>query len=241
MQRKSFIRLSTFIAGAWSLTDVIHLYAASKAPVGNFSPDPLLKIAETGQITVYIIKQEMGQKVMSSLPLIIAEELKVDPVAITVETLPYDASKAGDYTTWASASIKGTWMHLRSAGATAKTMLVMAAAARWKVAADVCKAQEGKVINTISNEFFLYKELVKEASALTPPGNVVLKSVKDFKVVGQRVLKTNIAAIVTGRYTYTMDIKLPGMLYAALVRCPVYGGEVKDWDSSALNGLKGFV
>jgi isoquinoline 1-oxidoreductase beta subunit len=243
MKRRHFIRLSTFTAGAWLLTDSIPTPIRASARPGDlsFSPDPLLKISDTGKITIFIAKQEMGQNVITALPLLIAEELEVDPHKVVVETLPYDASKAGNYTTWASGSITGSWMHLRNVGATARAMLITAAAARWKVPFGACTARDGKVINTATNEVIDFKDLVKEASALTPPANVTLKRIKDFKVVGQKMPKTNISAILTGKYVYTMDIKLPGMLYAALVRCPVFNGKVASWDSGALNGLKGIV
>jgi CO/xanthine dehydrogenase Mo-binding subunit len=243
MKRRNFIRLSTFTAGAWLLSDILPIrLTAANAPIPvDFTPDPLLKITEAGKVIIYVIKQEMGQNVITSLPLIVAEELEVDPKDITVETLPFEVSNAGSYTTWASDSIKGSWMHLRKVGATAKLMLLTAAATRWKVPVEVCQAQDGKVINTATKEILPYQDLLKEASALTPPAKVALKSVKDFKVIGQRALKTNISAILTGKYAYTMDIKLPGMLYAVLVRCPVYSGKLESWDASALDGLSGFV
>jgi len=243
LERRNFIRISTFTAGAWLLTDVLPISSSAvTAPEGLiFSPNPLLKIFDTGKVIVYVMKQEMGQNVITALPLIIAEELEVDPKEISVETLPFKVSNSGNYTTWASGSVKGTWMQLRQVGATARFMLITAAAGRWKVPVEVCKAQHGKVINTTTNEVLNYKDLIKEASALTPPEKPPLKNIKDFKLIGQKMTKTNILPIVTGKYAYTMDVKLPGMLYAALVRCPVYSGKVLSWDDSALKGLKGFV
>ncbi len=224
--------------------DVLPVSSSSAviAPEGlTFSASPLLKIFDTGKVVISVIKQEMGQNVITALPLIIAEELDVDPKDISVEALPYKASNAGNYTTWASGSVKGTWMQLRQVGATAKFMLITAAAQRWKVPVEVCKAEEGKVINTINNKVLNYKDLIKEASALTPPEKPPLKNIKDFKYIGQKTTKTNITPIVTGKYAYTMDVKLPGMLYAALVRCPVFSGKVQSWDDTALKGLKGLV
>ena len=209
---------------------------------GNiFSPDPLLKFFDTGKVLIYVIKQEMGQNVITSLPFIIAEELELDPQKISVELLPYNTSNAGSYTTWASGSVKGTWMQLRKVGATAKFMLLTAAAIRWKVPVDKCIAKNGKVINTQNNDELFYKDLIKEASKLIPPLQVPLKSVNDFKLIGQKMTKTNVPAIVTGTYAFSMDVRLPGMLYAALVRCPQYNGNVDSWDISALTGIKGIV
>lgn len=242
LERRNFLRISTFSAGAWVLTDILPFSSSAAIPEALiFSPHPLLKIFDTGKVIMYVMKQEMGQNVVTSLPLIIAEELEVDPKDIDVEILPFTASDAGNYTTWASASVKSSWMQLRKVGATAKFMLITAAAARWKVPVEVCKAEGGKVVNTLNSDVLLYKDLVKEASALTPPEKAPLKNVKDFKLIGKKTAKTNIAAIVTGKYAYTMDIKLPGMVYAALVRCPVYSGKVASWDDSALKGLNGFV
>ncbi|WP_419801578.1 molybdopterin cofactor-binding domain-containing protein [Mucilaginibacter sp.] len=183
----------------------------------------------------------MGQNVITALPLLVAEELEIDLKEITVETLPYKASNAGNYTTWASGSIKGTWMQMRYVGATAKFMLIKAAADQWKVPVEDCKAQDGTVINIKNNKVLNYKDLLKEASALTPPEKPPLKNIKDFKYIGSQITKTNITPIITGKYSYTMDVKLPDMLYASLVRCPVYSGKVKSWDDSALKGLAGIV
>jgi isoquinoline 1-oxidoreductase beta subunit len=243
MKRRYFIRLSTFTAGVWLLTDLVPVsLSASGKPVSpEFSPDPLLKISETGKVTIFMVKQEMGQNVITSLPLLIAEELEVDLKEINIEALPYEVARSGNYTTWASGSITGNWLHLLKVGATAKAMLMTAAATKWKVPIDLCKAQNSRVINTATKEILFYKDLVKEASALIPPNNITLKEVKDFKLIGQKTPKTNSHAILTGKYAYTMDVKLPGMLYAALVRCPVYSGKIVSWDTNALNGLSGFV
>ncbi len=118
MERRNFIRISTFTAGAWLLTDVLPISSSAvTAPEGLiFSPNPLLKIFDTGKVIIYVIKQEMGQNVITALPLIIAEELEVDPKEISVETLPFKVSNSGNYTTWASGSVKGTWMQLRQVG-----------------------------------------------------------------------------------------------------------------------------
>ncbi len=175
------------------------------------------------------------------MPLLIAEELDIEPLKITVEILPYDSAKAGNYTTWASASIKDSWMHLRNVGATAKAMLIKAAALRWKLDANECKSDNGKIINTLNGDYFLYKELIRDASSLEIPVKVALKEVKDFKLIGKKIQKNNTSSIVSGKYKYTMDVKLPGMLFAALVRCPEYSGKLKTWDSSKLSNIKGFV
>jgi isoquinoline 1-oxidoreductase beta subunit len=243
MKRRNFIRISSFTAGAWLLSDLLpmHLSANTVTEGVVFSPDPLLKMFDDGKVIIYIIKQEMGQNVVTSLPFIIAEELEIDPANITVETLPYKAANGGNYTTWASGSVKGTWMQLRKVGATAKFMLITAAANRWKVPVEICKAQDGKIINTNNSQVIAYKDLVKEASKITPPEKPQLKNIKDFKLIGKKMAKINVGAIATGKYNYTMDVKLPGMLYAVLVRCPVYNGKVESWDASALTGLKGFI
>ena len=213
MKRKDFIRLSSFTAGAWLLADAIAVPRPPSGPAGEFtfSADSLLKISDTGKVTIFMAKQEMGQNVITALPLLIAEELEVDPKSVVVETLPYDPSRAGNYTTWASSSVSGSWMRLRKVGATAKTMLITAAANRWEVADEVCQARDGKVIHSMTKAELRYTDLLNDASDLTPPVNVVLKDVKDFKWVGQKAPKTNISAILTGKYRYTMDVQVPGI------------------------------
>jgi isoquinoline 1-oxidoreductase beta subunit len=243
MERRNFIRLSSFFAGAWLLTDLIpdSLAATDGGDSFHFSPNPLLKIAQSGTVTIYVVKQEMGQNVITALPLILAEELDINPAVVNVEVLPYEQSKAGNYTTWASDSIKSSWLPLRKVGATARLILVQAAAQVWKISTDDCFTKNGKVVNKLSGASFDYKDLVKEASTLTPPEKVKLKDPREFKWLGKAVRKVNVPAIVSGKYTYTMDVKLPGMLYAAVVRCPVYSGKVVSWDSSALSRIPRIV
>lgn len=183
----------------------------------------------------------MGQNITTSLPLIIAEELDADPQDISIEILPYSAGKAGNYNTYGSASIRTTWMELRTVGATARQMLISAAAVRWNVPVEQCKTSGGKVTCTGNGQEIYYKELVADASRMPVPKNPPLKNVKDFKFIGKKKARNNVAAMVTGKHTYTMDVRLPGMLYAALIRSPVYAGKVVSWDDQALHQIPGFV
>ncbi|MBC8054788.1 MAG: xanthine dehydrogenase family protein molybdopterin-binding subunit [Sphingobacteriaceae bacterium] len=239
MKRRSFIRISSYTAGAWLLSEVIPLnaFAMDSSDTNCFQPNPQIRVCEDGRVILYIIKQEMGQGVITSLPLILAEELDVDPEKIVIEGLPYDAANAGKYNTYASASIKGAYSSFRKAGATARTMLINAAAAEWNVNAEVLKTENSKVVNTLNGQSINYNQLIKRASALPVPENPVLKNPKDFKLIGKSQRRSNIAGIVTGKALYGFDLVLPDMVYAAVVRAPLFYGKVKKWDDSALKQL----
>ena len=239
MKRRNFLKISSFAAGAWLISDLIPLSSDSKDKVSveSFMPNPLIRIQSDGQIILYVMKQEMGQQIDTSLPALIAEELDVDPETVQVETLAYDATIAGRYNTYASASIRSSWQSLRKAGAAARMMLMDAAAEVWQVSREELKAENSKVINLKNGASLPYAELIEKASRLQVPENPVLKSLKDYKLIGKKNKRTNIKKILGGKQQYGIDVRLPGMVYAAIVRSPVFYGKPKSWDDSALKAL----
>lgn len=243
MRRKDFIKLTAYSAGGLMIAQLMPF--ASKAS-GNvldcFQPSPLLKICNDGRVYVYVLKQEMGQGVQTSLPMILAEELEVDIKDIIIEAMPFDAAKGGSYSTGGSTSVMSQWMPMRKAGAAAREMLIAAAAKEWNTSVDNCRAERGKVINTTTNQELAYKDLITKAALIAVPANPALKNYKDFKVIGKpNQKKNNIKEIITGKLKYGIDIKLPGMLYAVIVRCPVIYGKVKSWDEASIKNIEGIV
>ncbi|MFA3783168.1 molybdopterin cofactor-binding domain-containing protein [Melioribacteraceae bacterium 4301-Me] len=203
-----------------------------------FSPSVYLKIDSNGIVTIIVHRSEMGQGVRTSLPMLLAEELEVDWEKIRIEQAEGD-KKYGNQVTGGSTSIRRSWEPFRIAGATAREMLITAAAARWKVKSSDCKAENGYVINKINNKKISYGDLVEDASKLPVPKNVKLKDPKDFKIIGKRLHRLDTPAKVYGKAKYGIDIVLPGMLYAAVSRSPVFGAKVKSFDASKVKSING--
>ncbi|AHM58507.1 Isoquinoline 1-oxidoreductase subunit beta [Flammeovirgaceae bacterium 311] len=237
MNRRNFLKISSLVASGWLLAELVPVKAMlglEETLPSCFEPHPLIKLCDDGKVVLYVMKQEMGQSVNRSLPLILAEELEVNPDDVVIENLPYNPTSGGDYNTWGSMSVRTGWLPLRTAGATARIMLIAAAAADWNVPAEECKAENSTIVHPGSGKSVPYSKLIDKASSMPVPQNPVLKDPKDFKLLGKGQKKLNIKQTLTGKTIYSFDVKLPGMLYATVVRCPVSNGKVKSWDDTAL-------
>jgi len=235
MDRRDFLRLSTYVAGAWLLAENRPLNAAST--LTGFRPSPLIRFDAEGGVTLYVIKQEMGQGVRTALPLMIAEELDVDFANVRVESLPYDPSSAGQYNTWASASVRAGWSSGRKAGAAARAMLVQAAADRWNVRVEDCVTACGAVLHRDSGKSLAYTDLLEAASGLPIPPNPPFKDPRQYRLIGKSGPRVEVRAKVTGAQRYGMDMELPGMLYATILRAPTFHGTVRTVDDGAVRAL----
>jgi CO/xanthine dehydrogenase Mo-binding subunit len=205
-----------------------------------FSPSVFLKIDNKGIVTVIVHRSEMGQGVRTSLPMLVAEELEVDFKKIRIEQADGD-KKYGSQTTGGSQSIRTSFEPFRIAGATAREILITAAAAKWSVQTSDCYAEKGFVINKISGKKIGYGELVEDASKLPVPQNVKLKDPKDYKVIGNRVHRTDTPEKLYGAAKFGIDVVIPGMFYAAIERCPAFGGSLKSYDDSKTRKINGVV
>lgn len=205
-----------------------------------FSPSVYLKIDSKNVVTVIFHRSEMGQGIKTSLPMLIAEELEVDWEKIVIEQADAD-KKYGSQSTGGSWSIRSTWEPFRVAGATARVMLISAAASKWSILPENCYAENGFVINKINNEKLSYGDLVEDASKLPVPENVKLKDPKEFKIIGKRIHRVDTPDKIYGKAKFGIDIVIPGMYYAALSRCPAFGGSVKSFDSSKAKSLPGVL
>lgn len=199
-----------------------------------------IKIAENGVVTIFSPNPEIGQGVKTAMPMIIAEELdvawkNVHVVQGKLDTENFDRQVAGG-----SQSIRHGWDALRQTGATAKQMLVNAAAARWGVAAEECTVNEGVVTNA-AGQTLGYGELVTEAAQLEVPEKVSLKDPKDFKIIGIGTQNVDIDKIITGKPLFGIDYKPEGMLYAAVVRPPAFGQELQSFDAEKAKAMPGVV
>ena len=218
--------------------------AAGKAANASFTPNAFIRIGSDGQIILTMPYVEMGQGTYTSIPMLIAEELEVDLKQVRLEHAPpneklYANPLLGVQATGNSNAVRGAWQPLRQAGATAKTMLVAAAAKRWNVDPASCRAQSGEVIHAPSGRKTNYGDLAAEAARMPVPDKVALKQPKDFKLIGTPAKRLDTPAKVNGSAVYGIDVRLPGMKIATLAQSPVFGGRVKSVDDAAAKSVKG--
>jgi len=199
-----------------------------------------VRITPDNRVTLILGKSEMGQGVMTSLPMILAEELSVDWKKVKVEQAPTDP-KIYDHGTGGSGSVSGSWLPLRRAGAAAREMLISAAAAHWNVNRDTCKAQDGGVLHGARKDFLNYGELVEAAAKLPIPDfkTVPLKNSDDFTLVGHDTHRVEVREKVSGAAKFGIDSRMPGMLYAVIARCPVFGGRPAKFDAAKAKAVPG--
>ena len=178
-----------------------------------------------GQIVLTMPYVEMGQGTYTSIPMLIAEELEVDLSQVRLEHAPpneklYANPLLGIQATGNSNAIRGAWKPLREAGATARTMLVSAAAKRWNVDPASCRAQSGEILHALTGRSFKYGELAADAAGMPVPASAALKRPEDFKIIGTSAKRLDTPAKVNGTAVYGIDVRLPGMKIATLAQSP---------------------
>jgi isoquinoline 1-oxidoreductase subunit beta len=205
-----------------------------------FTPDLWISINSTGDVDLRIHKCEMGQGVLTALPILIAEELEVEWSRVRVTQADADF-RFTDQNTSGSTSISDSWIHLRQAGAVARTMLVRAAAGHWGVPEAECVARAGVVLHARSSRRAHYGQLAGLAARVPPPplDAIALKPPERFRLIGAPTRSLNVRDKITGRQVYGMDLQVPGMLYAAVTRCPVTGGTLRRLDDRRTRVLPG--
>jgi isoquinoline 1-oxidoreductase subunit beta len=206
-------------------------------------PNPFnawVHITPDNQVTLILGKSEMGQGVMTALPMILAEELSVDWKKVKIEQAPTNP-KIYDHGTGGSGSVRDSWLPLRRAGAAAREMLISAAASHWNVNRDTCKAQDGGVLHGARKDFLNYGELVEAAAKLPIPdfNTVPLKNSDDFTLIGHDTHRIEVRDKVSGTAKFGIDSRMPGMLYAAIARCPVFGGKPAKFDAEKAKAVRG--
>ncbi|WP_342732724.1 molybdopterin cofactor-binding domain-containing protein [Bradyrhizobium sp. B117] len=195
-------------------------------------------------VVIRIARSEMGQGSLTGLAQLVAEELECDWTKVTTEYPTPGQSVArkrvwGDFSTGGSRGIRSSQDYVRKGGATARVMLIEAAANEWKVPASECTVANGVITHTPSGRTTTYGKVAEAAAKLTPPADVKLKDPKDWRLVGKGVKRLDTADKTTGTMIYGIDVKLPGMLNAAIKDCPVFGGKLKSYDESKIAGMKG--
>ncbi len=227
------MRRSTSVAGA-----------AEKIAGEPFAPNAFIRIDPNGQVTLIMPYVEMGQGTYTSIPMLIAEELEVNLKQVHLEHAPaneklYANPLLGVQATGNSNAIRGSWQPLRQAGAVARTMLVAAAAKRWKVDPASCRAQSGEVLHPPTGRTSKYGDLATDAARMPVPEKVALKQPKDFKLIGTPAKRLDTPSKVNGTAVYGIDARPPGVKIATLAQSPVFGGRVKSVDDAAAKAVKG--
>ncbi|MCM4163173.1 MULTISPECIES: xanthine dehydrogenase family protein molybdopterin-binding subunit [unclassified Arenibacter] len=245
--RRAFIRTSSLASGG--LLIGFNLFTACKPKVQppvdisrlNFNDfNAFIKIADNGMVTIFSPNPEIGQGVKTAMPMLIAEELDVAWKNVYVQQGILDTENYTRQLAGGSQSIRLGWEPLRQTGATARQMLVNAAAAKWGVDPSECTTSEG-VITNAKGETLGYGDVVKEAAALEVPENVTLMDPKNFKVIGTDAPNVDIDKIISGKPLFGLDYKVEGMVYASVLRPPAFGKVLDTYDDSKAKAMPGVL
>lgn len=247
ISRKNFLRMTGMSGAALTIgfyfptlvKGAEKILTASEADEMGIELTAWISIDKSGTVTLLNHRSEMGQGSFQAVPQMIAEELEVSLEKIKILFAPGHQSKYGSQVTGGSSTVRGAYKTLLRTGATARVMLIEAAAKKWDVSKDECYAENGEVIHRPTNKKLGYGELVEEASKLTPPKNVKLKERHHYKIVGKPVPRPDTPMKVNGKAEFGLDKKLPGMLYAAVERNPRFHGKVKSFDDTAAKKIAG--
>jgi isoquinoline 1-oxidoreductase beta subunit len=217
---------------------------ACAAGLSAFAPNAYVQIDREGKVTLIVAQVEMGQGTLTSMPMLIAEELEVDLADVTIEQAPpndklYANPLIGFQVTGGSTSVRALWRPLREAGAVARTLLIRAAAEIWSVDAGSLRAAKGEVIHDSSGRKLRYGALADTAATFPVPQKVALKDPKDFRLIGTPAKRVDTPGKVNGSARYGIDVLLPGMKFAAVAASPVFGGTLKSVDDSKAKAVKG--
>jgi isoquinoline 1-oxidoreductase subunit beta len=241
--RRSFLKTAT-VAGGGLMIGTYIPFGGVSAQAAAFEPNVWIRITPDDNVRIMLTMIEMGQGVMTSMPMLVAEELDFDWTKIKTEWAPADAKYGnpnfgGQQLTAGSNSVRGMWKLMRESGAAARAMLVSAAAQTWSVPENALTTDKGEVIHQASGRRLKYGALVGRAAALPVPSKVVLKDPKDFKVLGKDVPRLDVPAKVNGTAVFGLDVKLPGLLTARVLRSPVFGGKVASFNADKAKAIPG--
>lgn len=216
---------------------------AAAAPA-QFEPNAFIRVPRHGPVVLIVDKTEVGQGVYTSLPMLMAEELELGLDQVAIQPAPADEKLYADpilhfQATGNSSSVRGSWGLLREAGAVARTLLVEAAARRWRVPPSQCRAARGAVTHGPSGRSLPYGALAAAAARLPVPEHVPLKTAQEFKLIGTSAPRLDIPLKVNGSAIYGIDVRLPGMGFASVRACPVFGGILTHMDDSRARTIPG--
>lgn len=246
LSRRNFLKVSGLTGTVLSLgfyfpaqAEKAKIIKTADAETYGVELNAWVHIDTSGKVTIFSHRAEMGQGVYQSIPQIIAEELEVNLDDVNIVFAKGDNKKYGNQITGGSSTVRGSYKNLLKLSATAREMLMQAAAAKWSVPASECYAQDGHVLHRPSGKKFHYGELVADAAKLTPPANVTLKKRSEYKLIGKPLRRQDTPLKTNGTAVFGLDKTIPGMLYAMVVRNPRLRGKVKSFDDSAARKIPG--
>ncbi|MBI5277901.1 MAG: xanthine dehydrogenase family protein molybdopterin-binding subunit [Burkholderiales bacterium] len=221
-----------------------HIPFAASAQQASEELNAWVVVRPDDTVVIRIARSEMGQGTLTGLAQLVAEELECDWAKVTTEYPTPGQNLArkrawGNFSTGGSRGIRESHEYVRKGGATARAMLVQAAADQWKVPAEECRAASSVITHTPTGRTLKFGQVAVAAGKLTPPADVPLKDPKDWKLVGKRMARLDTVEKVTGKQVFGADLKLPGMLNAAIRDCPVFGGKLKSFNAAAIDKRPG--
>lgn len=263
LTRRTLLRVSALAGGGLALGVLLPLHAdpaspglapepeldqtnrSGTDPASRFVPNAWIRIPADGLIQLVLARSEMGQGVMTALPMLLAEELDVGLDQVELEPAQVDPAYVnrllGEQATGGSTSVRDAWTGLREAGAIARALLISAAAAAWGVPESECRSRRGRVHHVAGEPSLSYAELASAAARLPVPERVALKSPADWTLIGTPQPRLDTPAKVTGKAGFGLDVRLSGMLYASVERCPVLGSRVRSWRASATREIPSVI
>src|SRR6195256_3469460 len=246
IDRRAFIVSAAAASGGLALGLEIPFGGVGVATAQAASPEvnAWVVIQPDDTVVIRIARSEMGQGTLTGLTQLVAEELECDWSKVTTEYPSPGENVArkrvwGDYASTGSRSIRESQDNVRKGGAVAREMLKQAAANEWKVPASEVTAENSTLTHKASGRTTTYGKVAEAAAKIEPPKDVKLKDPKDWKIAGKGVKRLDTADKTTGKMMYGMDVKLPGMLNAAIKDCPVLGNKLVSFDDSKVKGMKG--
>src|SRR5712692_5984625 len=244
IDRRTFLVSAAAAGGGLALGFHLPFGLEAAQAAGGAEVNAWVVVQPDETVIIRIARSEMGQGTLTGLAQLAAEELECDWSKVTYEFPTPGQNVArkrawGDFFTAGSRGIRASNDFVRKGGAAARMMLVQAAANEWKVPAQECTAANGVITHKASNRSTTYGKVADAAGKIEPPQDVKLKDPKDWKIIGKGVKRLDTADKVVGKAVYGIDVRLPGMLYAAIKACPVNGGKVKSFDAAKISGSKG--
>ena len=246
IDRRSFVASAAALGGGFALGFEIPFGGSGVARAQDRPPEinAWVVIRPDDSVAIRIARAEMGQGTLTGLAQLVAEELECDWSKVTADHPTPGQNVArkrvwGDFSTTGSRGIRESNEYVRKGGAAARMMLVQAAANAWKVPAAECTAENSVITHKPSGRTTSYGNVAEAAAKLEPPTDVTLKDPKDWKIAGKPLKRLDTPDKLTGKAPYSIDVRLPGMLYAAVKACPVHGGKVKSFDAANIAGNKG--
>ena len=246
--RRKFLKDSAAVGGG--LVVGFHVPAAlaqaGAKPAGTPEINAWVVVRPDDTVIIRYARSEMGQGSMTSAPMLVAEELECDWKKVRIEYASTNEQIKrkrvwGDMASVGSRTIRASQEYLRKGGATAREMLIAAAARQWSVPPGECTASNGVITHKASDRKTSFGKVANDAAKMPPPALVPLKDPKDWKLIGKSIRRIDIPASVTGKQRYGIDAQMPGMVYAAVAQCPVFGGKVKSFDAGKLLGRRGIL